>query len=207
MKRSSSTLLTLGVLALGAASCGDLANVTTVEDLRVLAIMSEPAGFLVPLDDPGSIMNTQATVTALVVDPEGQARTLTVTGEACPDYIDTITAATGMTSKVCPGPDAIAALPEPLRPLLAPMPFPEVEEMPTAASSIQYEPKVTYGLTPTQVAAFFNDPAANPTGIPAIDVSTGFNRNFGFDAIVNLSFALGVQRASAIKRLVYWPEL
>ena len=87
---------------LGAGACGDLDNITTVKDLRVLAVKSEPAGFLVPLDDPGSLTNTTATLTALVVDPLRPSDILTLTGEACPDYIDTITAASGQSSKLCP---------------------------------------------------------------------------------------------------------
>ena len=38
---------TVSVLALGAAACGELPNVTTVMDLRVLGVKCEPAGFLV----------------------------------------------------------------------------------------------------------------------------------------------------------------
>jgi hypothetical protein len=194
-------------LALGAAACGELDNETNVKDLRVLAVMSEPAGFLVPLDDPKSIPITEAKLTALVADPKGQMRELSVSGEACPDFIDTITAATGQTTKVCPGPEAIAALPAPLQPLLQTEQLPESMAPPTPAFPLQYEPTTTFGLSPTQIGAFFNDPTKTPTGIPQIDLATGYNRDFSFDAIVDLRFALGGQVASAVKRLVYWPQL
>jgi hypothetical protein len=200
-------LLACGLLALGAGACGELDNSTTVKDLRVLAVKSEPAGFLVPLDDPGSIAVTEAQLTALVADPKGNMAEISVSGEACPDFIDTITAASGMTTKICPGPAAIAKLPAPLQPLLQTQPLPSGTAPPTAEFPVQYEPKVTYGLTPTQVGAFFNDPVTNPTGIPTIDLSTGFNREFSFSAIVNLDFGLGTQAASVVKRLVYWPQL
>jgi hypothetical protein len=198
-------------LALSASACGELDNETTVKDLRVLAVKAEPAGFLVPLDDPGSIMNTQAKVTALVADPKGQMAALTVGGEACPDFIDTITAATGQTTKVCPSDASLAAsfpqLPQMVRDLLATQPLPAGTAAPTADWPIQYEPSVMFGLTPTQIGAFFNDPKKTPTGVPTIDVATGYNRDFSFDAIVNLVFGLGGQTTSVVKRLVYWPAL
>jgi hypothetical protein len=200
-------LLACGLLALGAGACEELDNSTTVKDLRVLALKAEPAGFLVPLDDPGSIAVTEAQLTALVADPKGNMAEVSVAGEACPDFIDTITAATGMTTKVCPGPAAIAQLPPPLQPLLQTQTLPSGTAPPTTEFPVQYEPKVTFGLSAAQVAAFFNDPAKNPTGIPTIDLATGFNREFSFSAIVNLQFGLGVQTASVVKRLVYWPQL
>lgn len=197
----------LSALALGAAACEELDNSTTVRDLRVLAVMSEPAGFLVPLDDPGSIVDTQAKVTALVADPKGNMAELAVSGEACPDFIDTITAASGSTTKICPGPAAIAKLPAPLQPLLQTQSLPSGTAPPTTDFPIQYEPSVMFGLTPAQIGAFFNDPLTNPTGVPTIDLATGFNREFSFSAIVNLDFGLGGQTASVVKRLVYWPQL
>jgi hypothetical protein len=195
------------VLALGAAACGELDDETEIKDLRVLAVKSEPAGFLVPLEKPESIMNTQAKLTALVADPKGQMAELAVGGEACPDFIDTITAATGQTTKICPGPAAIAALPAPLQPLLQTEKLPTSATQPTADWPIQYEPTTMFGLSTTQIGAFFNDPLTKPTGIPQIDLATAYNREFSFAAIVNMEFALGGRAASVVKRLVYWPQL
>ena len=42
------------LLALGAGACGELPNESTVQDLRVLGVKCDPAGFLVNLDDPGA---------------------------------------------------------------------------------------------------------------------------------------------------------
>ena len=44
----------VAVLALGAGACGELPAESNVVDLRVLGIKSEPAGFLINLDDLGS---------------------------------------------------------------------------------------------------------------------------------------------------------
>jgi hypothetical protein len=79
--------------------------------------------------------------------------------------------------------------------------------MPVAGSTTEYQPQVTFGLTPAQLAAFFNDPVKNPTGNKTIDGSTAYNRDFSFDAIVNLHFALGSESTDVIKRVVYWPRL
>jgi hypothetical protein len=197
-------LLTTAALALCAGACGNLDNATTVKDLRVLAVRAEPPGFLVPLDDPGSIAATTSTLTALVVDPMGQAQTLSFAGEGCPDYIDTITAASGKGSKLCPRPEVTDKLPPPLNTALATAPLTPGTEPPLVDRSIEYNPSVTFGLTPTQVGLFFSP---TPTGIPAIDRSVQYNRDFSLDAIVNLDFTLGTEQATAIKRVVYWPQL
>jgi hypothetical protein len=193
-------LCAAAALALCASACGDLDNVTTVKDLRVLAVKSEPAGFLVPLDDPSSLKNTTATVTALVVDPLQPNGTMIVTGQSCPDIIDTITAASGKPSKLCPGPDVTDKLP-PFLHTTEPM-----TSMATAVMNapIQYEPQTTFGLTPEQVSLFFTKAT---TGVQEVDQSIAYNRDYGTDAIVNLTFSLGNESAAAIKRIVYWPLL
>jgi hypothetical protein len=200
--RRARALATLVALTLGAPACGDLDNITTIKDLRVLAVQAEPPGFLVPLDDPASIPATEATLTALVVDPKGNAAPLGVTAEACPDYIDTITAATGKSSKLCPGPDVTDRLPPPLDTALATKAL--IADSPPMPSTIEYNPTVKFGLTAAQVGMFF---AKMPTGVPAIDMSVAYNRDFSTDAIVTFDFTLGAEKASAIKRVVYWPQL
>jgi hypothetical protein len=207
--------LALAVACL-AAGCGDLDDVTTVKDLRVLAVKSEPAGILIDLDHPEAMAagDLQATVTALVVDPLGQGQTLSYHAAGCPDYLDTITAATGKESKLCPSPDATSDIPAPLGPALAteiivptdapasayPQPLPPASPSP----AIEYVPRVSFGLTPTQIGLFF---APTLTGVPSVDQSVAYNRDFGLDAIVNLYFNLGSESAAAIKRVVYWPRL
>ena len=42
------------VMAVGAGACGELPAESNVVDLRVLGIKSEPAGFLIDLNDPGA---------------------------------------------------------------------------------------------------------------------------------------------------------
>jgi len=199
---------TVSVLALGAAACGELPNVTTVVDLRVLGVKCEPAGFLVDLEKPGSAMADalKATLTALVVDPQGQGYELHVSAVGCPDYIDTITSATLQGSKLCPPASVTSMIPPPIGPLLAtttivPASAP-VSFFPVGGSGVQYEPTLVFGLRPDQVSAFFSP---TTTMVPALDESIAFNRDFGLAAIVNLDFELNGQRAVAIKRVVYWP--
>jgi hypothetical protein len=199
--------LVLAAAVISVGACGDLDNVTTVKDLRVLAVKAEPAGFLVPLDDPRLISATTATLTALVVDPKGEGATLTISGSACPDYVDTITAASGKSSTLCPGREITDQFPPPFNEALATttlIPNPS-RVPPLAPSTIAYEPQVFFGLQPdTQLAYFFSP---TPSGVPAIDQSVQYNRDFGFDAIVDLDFTLRAEKASVIKRVVYWPLL
>jgi hypothetical protein len=194
--------LLAALAALGA--CGSLDNVTDVHDLRVLGVKSEPAGFLVPLDDPSSLTNTQAKITALVADPENPSQIVTFTGQACPDYIDTITAATGKSSKLCPDASTTSKLPSPLDTELATTELPAGMAPASAGSTIEYDPQVMFGLTPDQLGFFFSPTA---TGNATIDQAVLYNRDFSFDAIVDLTFTLGTQSAEALKRVVYWPLL
>jgi len=203
-------LLGASVAVGGAAGCGNLDNVTTVKDLRVLAVKAEPAGFLVDLTNPGAAApaDLQGQLTALVVDPKGNAQELTVSGVGCPDYIDTITSATGKTSKLCPLPAVDVATIDCSSPANAlatgTATPPAAPVMPIDSGMMQYEPAVGFGLQPCQIGAFFSP---TPTGIAAVDASVALNRDYGLPAIVNLNFGLGAETAVAIKRLVYWPRL
>ena len=214
-------LASFAVFGLGA--CGNLDDVTTVHDLRVLALKAEYvsvdsmgmmqifAGFLVPLDDPGSLTTTTPTVTALVVDPQRPNDVLTMSAEACPDYLDTITSASGRSTKLCPGKDVTDAFGPTLGPALATSEIPPSAWPNIDTSTIEYDPKIMYGLTPQQLALFFTlPPGADPNPSTTDDPFTKairYNRDFGLDAIVNPTFTLGAETASAIKRVVYWPLL
>jgi hypothetical protein len=212
MRRRSSVWSSIGCVVLacgGAAACGNLDDVTTVKDLRVLAIQSQPAGFLVDLNDPGagSDADWQATITALVVDPTGLNQAVQVTAAlGCPDYLDAITAATGTTTRVC-SPTPID-LPDPaLQAALSSTPLVPPSGLSVAAtpdSGFTFLPTFQYGLTTTQLALLFASP---PTGIAQVDSALTNNRTFGLDAIASFTFARGSQTAPAIKRVVYWPRL
>jgi hypothetical protein len=197
-------------VAVSLAACGKLDNATTVKDLRVLAVKSEPAGFLVDLTDPGDVpaSDLQATVTALVADPMGGSQELTFSAKGCPDFIDTITAATGQGTKICPDASTTSQLPPPIGPALAtvviiPADMPQMAD-PQMANPIEYNPMLGFGLTPEQVRLFFSPMT---TGVASLDQSIAYNRDFGVDAIVDATFDLGTEHAEAIKRLVYWPRL
>jgi len=197
----------VSLFALGAGACGELPNQTTVQDLRVLGVKCEPGGFLVNLDDPGSATEAEltATLTALVVDPNGGGQELAVMGVGCPDYIDTITSATLQGSKLCPPASVTSMIPEPIGSKLATVPATgSPTANPIVPYGIEYNPTLSFGLRPDQVAAFFSP---IPTGIQLLDDSVALNRDFGLAAIVNLTFGLGNERVEAIKRVVYWPRL
>jgi hypothetical protein len=188
--RATKRACTLALALAAAGGCGNLDNVTTVKDLRVLGARSDPAGFLVPLDDPSSLGDTQATVTALVVDPKGNAATLTFGGQACPDDIDTITAASGKQTTLCP-------------PSIA-QDLPNGSATPAAPSTIEYHPTTVLQIPATELELAFAPPTP---AMPVVPAAVQYDRDFGIDAIVDLNFALGIETASLIKRVVYWPEL
>jgi len=75
---------------------------------------------------------------------------------------------------------------------------------PIVAYGNEYHPTLApFGFTPEQIGAFFSLPAPDPTFANAIQ----YNRDFGIDALVNLTFTLGTEQATAVKHLVYWPKL
>ena len=197
-------------LALATASCGELPDVTTVKDLRVLAVKCEPAGFLVDLDKPGgaSASAYTAQITALVADPLAPDGMLTISAVGCPDYIDTITSATGQGTKLCPPAGATSQIPEPRGSELATTtiiaPDMPLVVPPSPGANIMFQPTISFGLRPDQVGAFFSP---TPTGIPQLDQSIAYNRDFSLPAIVNLIFDINGEHAVAIKNVVYWPKL
>ena len=196
--------------ALALAGCANLDDVTTVKDLRVLALQAEPPGFLVDLDAPGAAapQTLQATLTALVVDPQGQGRAVTFTGVACPDYLSTLQPLAGESTRACPDPASTAALPPPFDTALATTVLASADQpgmtVPTAPSTIEYRPQTQFGLTPAQLALFFSPTA---TGDADLDAAISYDRDFGMDAIVDLTFGLGSESARVLKRVVYWPLL
>ena len=156
----------------------------------------------VNLDDPGSAAaaDLTATLTALVVDPRAPGGVVAVSAVGCPDLLDTITAATGQGTRLCtPGLNGTVTIAQ-----ADPAPAPPANT-PDAAPDSEYHPAlVPLGLTPDEVSLLFTPmPSASPTVAQAID----YNRDFGIDAIVNLTFTLGAETASAVKRVIYWPDL
>ena len=85
--------LLLLAAALGAVSaCTDFANPTTVVDLRLLAVRTEPSEIILdadlsnpamPVVDPAN--NPPVVVTPLIIDPRGGGRQVTYTISACPN--------------------------------------------------------------------------------------------------------------------------
>jgi hypothetical protein len=196
------------ICALGAAACGELPDVTTLKDLRVLAVKCEPAGFLVDLENPGAPM-PEATLTALVIDPTSGGEKIAVTAVGCPDYIDTITSATLQGTKLCPPESATSQIPDPIGMALrtttiVPADMPQMDSPVPFSNNIEYQPAISFGLKPEQLREFFR---SMPTGVPLLDQSIDYNRQFGLPAIVNLNFDLNGQHAEAIKRVVYWPRI
>jgi hypothetical protein len=223
LKVRLTTVAFVALLALGAGACGDLPAESNVVDLRVLGIKSEPAGFLINLQDLGSLTDADLTaqLTALVVDPSGQGMELQLTSAVgCPDYIDTITSASMQMSasgaKICPPPSATSAIPPPIGPLLTttvivPPDMPQSFQ-PDDAQMIQWEPVVSsgstgkqVGLTAEQVQAFVAP--EDPNLPPALNTSLRYNRAFGTPGIVNLTFGVNGETVTAIKNVVYWPQL
>ncbi|HXU01052.1 MAG TPA: hypothetical protein VN903_08675 [Polyangia bacterium] len=90
MRSGSLALLLIGACAAGA--CTDFQNPTTVVDLRMLAVKTDPSEIilsadlsnpLMPIVDPAS--NPEVTVTPLIVDPSGGGRMVSYSISACPN--------------------------------------------------------------------------------------------------------------------------
>src|SRR5207342_586857 len=82
------------------SGCSSFQDVTTVIDLRLLGIKADPPEIYV---DPMALPTTPftSTITALVVDPQGNGRAVSYSALACPREIDSVTAATGKNGVVC----------------------------------------------------------------------------------------------------------
>lgn len=201
-------LLALAALGFCAASggCINLDDVSTVKDLRVLSVRAETPGFLVDLDAPGSAApaDLSSTLTALVVDPKGSSGPVTFTAAGCPDIVDAISGASVAGATLCAAPGTDTNLPEVLRAVSI---SPSVDPtQPTTSGGIDYAPQTSpFGLSPEQIGLFFTPP---PDGTdPSLITAVQNNRDFGISAIVNMTFTLGSEQASVLKRLVYWPKL
>jgi len=93
-------VVVLAIFAAAAAGCGNFQDVSSVVDLRVLAISADPPEILV---DPAMLGAApfQTKLTALIADPAGGDRAINVDALACPRQIDAVTAATGKNGVVC----------------------------------------------------------------------------------------------------------
>lgn len=210
MRVPSSLGTWIRLAALGAAAaaatggCTNLDDVTTIKDLRVLAVQADRPGFLVDVDNVGATpaADLSATFTALIVDPKGQGMDLTFSAVGCPDLLDAITAATGAANASCTPdfPGYAQLTPDP------PSPAAPVIPMGTeAAATIEYHPSFApYGLAPGDLALLFTP---QPNATPAVAQAIDYNRQFGVDAFVTFTFTLGAEQASAVKRILYWPDL
>jgi hypothetical protein len=105
-----------------AAGCGDFQDVSTVIDLRVLDIRADPPEILVDPMNLGGPFSTR--LTALIGDPTGGDRTVTVEALACPRTIDAVTAATGKNGIVCSPYDPQSTAADASVPVTAPPPAP-----------------------------------------------------------------------------------
>src|SRR5882757_8618771 len=107
MHHSSKTTVTVAALAawiaLAGGGCSTFQDESTIIDLRILGIKAEPPEIYVV--DPSTLASqTQpftSKLTALVVDPKGNGRSISYDVLACPRDIDTVTAATGHNGVIC----------------------------------------------------------------------------------------------------------
>ncbi|HET6283228.1 MAG TPA: hypothetical protein VFH73_19885 [Polyangia bacterium] len=79
--------------------CGNFEDVTTVIDLRTVAIKAAKPEIQIDLNQPDAPYS--ATLTALVMDPAGAGRPVSYEVIACPRELDTVTAATGRAGAIC----------------------------------------------------------------------------------------------------------
>src|SRR5215831_20314850 len=102
MQHSSKALAAVAFFTLAVGGCSSFQDESTLIDLRILGIKADPPEIYV---DPSTLANQTApftsTLTALVLDPKGNGRTISYDVLACPRDIDTVTAATGHNGVIC----------------------------------------------------------------------------------------------------------
>ena len=183
---SSPRLLIAVALAALAASCGNFQDVTTVVDLRVLDIRADPPEILV---DPMNLDGPFASqLTALIGDPAGAERAVTIDAVACPRSIDAVTAATGKNGIVCKPFDPQSGDADASVAVTAPPPAP-----PSVAARTPFgDAEITLPFTFPRdllMRAYQLDPYAQ----------LGFQLPIAFQ----LTVAAGAEREVAIKRVIF----
>jgi hypothetical protein len=177
-------------LALLAAACGDFPDVTTVVDLRVLAVNTEPSEIILNDQDPTT--NLPIMVTPLLADPPRGLGAVTWTLTACPNNAYGAAppgnnggamlgggARTTVGSTLCADGDANTWT---------------LIGDPVAAGTTQTIMFTADQLKAAAMADFYVDQFGNPHG--GLDLGLPMN--------LELTVTDGVQTAVAIKRLLYW---
>jgi hypothetical protein len=208
LNRGAITTALVGALALGAAACTSFPDVSTVLDLRVLAVQADPSEVILTIDglpsdpstkidpsalsvDPASIPTIE--VTPLVADPPAAAagRAVTWSLSACPNVpYGAAPPSTGATADPAGG--AGTTVGSTLCIEGAPNTWP-------LASGLAGDATAAVTLTPAQLlTAFESDVFLDQYG----NVHGGFD--LGMPLNLQLTFNDGAEVTTAIKRVLFW---
>ncbi|HVR60788.1 MAG TPA: hypothetical protein VMU50_02765 [Polyangia bacterium] len=174
------------IVAAPGAGCGDFQDVSTVVDLRVLDIRADPPELLVDPMNLGGPYTTR--LTALIGDPAGGNRAVSVEALACPRSIDAVTAATGKNGIVCKPFDPQSGDADASVAVTAPPPAPAPTATRTAFGDAELALPFTFP-TDLLVRAYQLDPYA----------SVGFQLPIAFQ----LTVTAGAESEVAIKRVIF----
>jgi hypothetical protein len=197
LKRATATLA--ATLAL-AAGCTSFQDPTTVVDLRVLAVQTEPSEVILEVDlsdptapvvDPAS--NPPVTVTPLIVDPAGGGRPVTYTVLGCPNDPNAASPPGGMGGGMFPSGGGRTTVGSALCDPASPNTWTFVGTPTAAGASVTVQP------TSDQLAAAFrSDLFPDQYG----NIHGGFD--LGEPFVLQISVDAGGERLDVIKRVLYW---
>ncbi len=179
----------LATLAALTAGCSSFQDESTIVDLRILGIKADPPEIYV---DPSTLANQtdpfKSTLTALVVDPKGNGRTISYDVLACPRDIDTVTAATGHNGVICQH-NVAGQTPTSLE--VIPPDMPATTSDPGPEHDISFD----FSVSPALLAqAFTVDPNAAASG-------------FQLPVVVQMELAAGSESLVTTKRLIFSQQL
>jgi hypothetical protein len=176
-------------LALGGAACANFDNVTTVKDLRVLSVRTDPSEEILDVADPST--DLAITVTPLIVDPRADGRPVTWTLLGCPN--NPYGTAPPSTGSVLPGGGAASSVGSTLCPPDAPLTWPLVSAPLDAAQSASFHLGADQ-LTAAFQADVFVDQYGHVHG--GVDLGLPIN--------LQLTVTDGATTEIAVKRVLYW---
>ncbi len=187
-RRTTNAAATLATLIALVGGCSSFQDESTIIDLRILGIKADPPEIYV---DPSTLASQtdpfKSTLTALVVDPKGNGRTISYDVLACPRDIDTVTAATGHNGVICqhnvPGqtPTSLEVIPP---------------DMPATTSDPGPEHDISFDflVSPSLLAlAFGADPYA----------AMGFQ----LPVVVQMELSAGTENIVSTKRMIFSQQL
>jgi hypothetical protein len=196
------SMLAVAAALAGAAACTSFQDPTTVVDLRVLAVSTEPSEIILDVDisDPtmpvvNPASNPPVVVTPLIVDPAGGGRPVTYTILACPNDPFAASPPGGAGMGAYPSGGARTTVGSALCDETSPNTWTLTDAPVAAGASVTVQP------TADQLkAAFTSDIFPDMSG----HLHGGFD--LGEPLVLQIHVDAGTEQLDVIKRVLYWAQ-